>query len=142
MTDDDFDYQAYTRENPPNPARINYGKEARERRRAAAIARLATQTERSCSVELLALEKPTLQMVNANQSKPIEEWEAVYPELWLLIEVTREDFSQVYEGKLLAVAESPAEFIELKKSLRQQKIVNLTTRGDALSEQPAIWTKL
>ena len=80
--------------------------------------------------------------MNSEQIKAIAEWEAAYPETWLLIEVTREDFSQVYEGKLLALAESPVEFIELKKSLRQQKIVNLTTRGETQGEQPAIWTKL
>lgn len=90
----------------------------------------------------MTLEKLSLQIINSAQSKPITEWEAAYPEMWLLIEVTREDFSQVYEGRLLALAEDPAEFIELKKSLKQKQIVNLTTRGVVLSEQPAIWTKL
>ena len=80
--------------------------------------------------------------MNSEQIKSIADWETAYPETWLLIEVTREDFSQVYEGKLLALAEDPVEFIELKKSLKQQQIVNLTTRGVSAKEQPAIWTKL
>lgn len=80
-------------------------------------------------MEALTIETPTLQLVNANQIQSIEEWEASYPEKWLLIEVTREDFSQVYEGKLLAVAENAVEFIELKKVLKQKHIVNLTTHG-------------
>lgn len=87
-------------------------------------------------------ETPTLQMVKAAHSQAIEEWETAYPGKWLLIEVTREVFSQVYEGKLLALADNPAEFIDLKKSLRQQKIVNLTTCGETRSESAASWPKL
>jgi len=36
IKDDDFDYPAYFRENPPDPAKIQRGLEARERRRRAA----------------------------------------------------------------------------------------------------------
>jgi len=36
IKDDDFDYQTYFRENPPDPAKIQRGLEAREQRRRAA----------------------------------------------------------------------------------------------------------
>jgi len=36
IKEDDFDYQTYTRENPPDPVKIQRGIEARERRREAA----------------------------------------------------------------------------------------------------------
>lgn len=142
MNDDEFDYQAWMRENPPDPSKIRSGIEGRNARREAFIKSREMRTERSSQMEPLAIEKPTLQLVNSKQIKAIEEWEAAYPETWLLIEVTREDFSQVYEGKLLALANDPAEFIELKKSLRQNRIVNLTTRGVPADEQATIWTKL
>ena len=86
--------------------------------------------------------KATLQFINASSVKSISEWENSYPDLWLLIEVTREDFSQVYEGKLLAVAENSLEFASLKQSLKQKQIINLTTRGTPSTMEPAVWAKL
>src|SRR2546422_1732465 len=62
-----------------------------------------------------AEEKPTLRMINAKEARPIEEWKRLYQEQALFIEVTKEDFSKVYEGKLIATAESSIEFIDLDK---------------------------
>ena len=56
---------------------------------------------------------------------PIAEWQELYPERWLLIEVTKEDFSQIYEGKLIATAENSVEFLHLDKT----GLVTLTTYG-------------
>jgi hypothetical protein len=83
-----------------------------------------------------AEEKPTLRMINAQEAKPIEAWQALYPELALFIEVTKEDFSKVYEGKLIATAESSVEFLDLHKDYRQRDVVNLTTYGKSIGEQP------
>jgi uncharacterized protein (DUF4415 family) len=41
----DFDYQAYTRETPPDPSKINDGTAARELRRAAAMLRQAVRID-------------------------------------------------------------------------------------------------
>lgn len=43
--EEDFDYQAYTRDNPPDPAKIRYGIEARRQRVAAAMKRPAVRVE-------------------------------------------------------------------------------------------------
>ncbi len=86
----------------------------------------------------IAEEKPTLRMINSTEIKPIEEWEEMYPELSLLIEVTREDIHQIYEGKLIATAENSIEFLEIKNDLRKKKVVNLTTRGVFLGPQPVV----
>ena len=43
---------------------------------------------------------PTLRVVNAEEIKPIQVWERLYPDLWMLIEVTSHDEWEVYEGKL------------------------------------------
>jgi hypothetical protein len=91
---------------------------------------------------ILAEEKSTLQIFNSDQVKSISDWENSFPDIWMLIEVTREDFSQVYEGKLLASAENPVEFSSLKQSLKQKQIVNLTTRGISSNAKSAVWTKL
>lgn len=86
----------------------------------------------------IAEEKPTLRMVNSTEIRPIKEWEEMYPELWLLIEVTREDTHQIYEGKLIATAENAIEFLEIKNDLRREGIINLTTRGLFPGPQPIV----
>jgi hypothetical protein len=83
-----------------------------------------------------AAEKPTLQIINAKQALPVAKWQELYPAQALFIEVTKEDFSQVYEGKLIATAEDPIEFLDLRKDFRRRNIVNLTAYGDLIGEQP------
>lgn len=81
--------------------------------------------------------KDSLRILNSDERRPIEELERSYPDLWLFIEVTREDEWEVYEGKLVATAEDPIEFVELGKSYSDRGIVNLTTRGVYTEPQPA-----
>ena len=45
MEDDTFDYQAWMRETPPDPAKIHRGTEARQRRVAAAMLRRAVRID-------------------------------------------------------------------------------------------------
>lgn len=73
----------------------------------------------------------TLRLINERESKPIRELEQTYPGLWLFIEVTREDVHDVYEGKLIATAEDPMEFVEIGKRYRERNVVNFTTKGDS-----------
>ena len=83
-------------------------------------------------------QEPSLQVFNTDQIRPIGEWERQYPDLWLLIEVTREDIWEIYEGKLIATAQHPIEFVEIGKSLRNRGIVHLTTRGVYTKPQPVL----
>ncbi|MEN3331710.1 MAG: hypothetical protein V7641_1075 [Blastocatellia bacterium] len=80
----------------------------------------------------------TLQMINSKESKAISEWEQLYPDRWLFIEVTREDEWEIYEGKLIATAEDSIEFLELGKSYDERNIVSLVTRGNYTKPQPAL----
>lgn len=86
----------------------------------------------------IAGEKPTLRMVNAVESKTIEEWEQLYPERWLFIEVTQRDVHNIYEGKLIATAENSIEFLDLGKEYDEKQIVNYRTRGISLIEPPLL----
>lgn len=83
-----------------------------------------------------AKEKPTLQMINTEEALPIAELQRRYPEQALLIEVTKEDFSQVYEGKLIATAERSIEFLDLDKECERRGIVTLTAYGDPRDPRP------
>ena len=85
-----------------------------------------------------AREKPTLRMINAEEAKTIEEWQELYPELALYIEVTKEDFSKIYEGKLIATAENSIEFLDLDKDPDRRDVVHLTTYGKPIGEQPIL----
>ena len=77
-------------------------------------------------METALLEKPSLRFVNADEVRPVEFWEGRYPNLWLFIEVTGGD---AYQGRLIATADDPIEFVEIGKEYRNQRILNLTTRG-------------
>ena len=80
---------------------------------------------------------PTLQIINAEEIRPIPEWESLYPDLWMLIEVTREDEWEVYEGKLIATAVDPMELIDVGRGYDERGIATLETRGNYAEPQPA-----
>lgn len=77
-------------------------------------------------------------MINSEEVKPIADWEKLYPEVWLFIEVTREDMWEVYEGKLIATADDPMEFLDLDKDYNERGVVTLTTKGVSISESPTV----
>ncbi|HWC76817.1 MAG TPA: hypothetical protein VG778_05115, partial [Blastocatellia bacterium] len=83
-------------------------------------------------------QKPTLKMIDSTDSKPIAEWERLYPDLWLFIEVTNEDEWEPYEGRLVCTAKESLEFVEIAKSYHERGVSNLTTRGDYTEPQPAL----
>ncbi len=84
------------------------------------------------SVAMIEDEK-TLSFINSQDSKPIAEWKRLYPTSCLFIEVTREDEWEVYEGKLIAIAEDSIEFVELAKAYEEQGLVCLVGWGDGVS---------
>lgn len=83
-----------------------------------------------------AEEKPTLRIINADQAMPIEKWQELYPGQSLFIEVTKEDFSKIYEGKLIATADDSIEFLDLDKSYEGNGRVYLTTYGNPIDPRP------
>ena len=87
-------------------------------------------------MEPLAIEKPVVQLVNSAEIKPVEEWEDLYPETWLLIEITKDDPWEGYEGKLIAAATDPMGLVEIGIEYDKRKVVTLTTRGISLNQEP------
>jgi hypothetical protein len=79
----------------------------------------------------------TLRVINAEERKPICDWETMYPDIWMLIEVTRYDEWEVYEGKLIATAVDPMELVDIGRSYDERGIVTLETRGVYTEPQPA-----
>ena len=89
-------------------------------------------------MERVRVQTPTLQVINSDEVKAIREWENAYPDVWLFIEVTREDEWEVYEGKLTAIAEDPMEFLEMDREYNERDIVTLTTKGVTNGEMPVV----
>lgn len=79
-----------------------------------------------------ARKKPTLRIINSEQAYPIEKWQELYQGLALFIEVTKEDFSKIYEGKLIATAEDSIEFLELDKNCEGDGKLYLTAYGEPI----------
>ena len=75
-------------------------------------------------------ETQTLRLLNSTESKPIAEWKRMYPKSCLFIEVTQEDEWEVYEGKLIAMAEDSLEFLELAKAYDEQGLISLVCWGE------------
>ena len=85
-----------------------------------------------------AAEKPTLRLINAEQAQTIEQLQELHPGQALFIEVTKEDFSKTYEGKLIATAEDSIEFLDLHKQCEGNGKVYLTAYGVSLDPHIAL----
>lgn len=72
---------------------------------------------------VLRIGDPAPRAIELSETRPIHEWQKLYPHFWMLIEVTREDESGVSEGKLVTVAEDAAEFRDAVLSDRDRYLV-------------------
>jgi len=77
---------------------------------------------------------PTLRVVNAEEIKPIEVWERLYPDPRCLLNLLAK-MNGKYEGKLIATAVDPMELVG--RSYDERGIVTLETRGEYTEPQPA-----
>ncbi len=81
---------------------------------------------------------PTLRMVNSTEEKSPAEWEELYPDLRMILEVTQEDQWEVYKARLIATAEDDAELIDIARSYDQEGTVYMITRGNSKGDQPLV----
>lgn len=66
---------------------------------------------------------PEVQIVESKEERPIEEWQQLYPDLWLLLEVTEEDVWEIYKARLIAVSPVDMDLAPLwQEYTRQGKI--------------------
>ena len=65
-------------------------------------------------------------VINAQEERPISEWQQLYPDLWLLLEVTREEEGELLKGRLIAVDPDDVNLVNLwQEYARQGKITAL-----------------
>ncbi len=64
-----------------------------------------------------------LQIINAQEERPLAEWQQLYPDLWLLLEVTEEEEGEPQKGRLIAVDPDDVNLVPLwQEHARQGKI--------------------
>ena len=65
-------------------------------------------------------------VINALEERPLAVWQELYPERWLLVEVTYEEDSEPLTGRLLAAASTDMALVSLWQTHTQQgKIIAL-----------------
>ena len=42
-------------------------------------------------------------IINAQEERPLAQWQEMYPDVWLLLEVTEEDEREILKCRLIAV---------------------------------------
>jgi len=110
INDDDFDYPAYFRENPPDPAKIQRGLEAREQHRKAATPKTVVAIEDDIIAEfkqLVPQEQEYRQLIN----QALREW-LVAKEVKKLVRAEPQQVVQQALTLIQSKAELPKSSIE------------------------------
>ena len=76
---------------------------------------------------LQTLSKPAEpRVINAQEERPLAEWQELYPDLWLLLEVTEEDEGEILKCRLIAVDPEDMNLVPLRQEYgRQGKITGM-----------------
>ena len=76
---------------------------------------------------LQTLSKPAEpRIINAHEERPLEEWQEMYPDLWLLVEVTEETKWEILKCRLIAVDPEDMNLVPLwQEAARQGKITGM-----------------
>ena len=75
---------------------------------------------------------------NGRAEKTIREWERLYPDMWILLEVTEQVNDEPVRGKVIATARDPEEFQTEWKGHRGKGVLTMLTYGPPLEPGPAV----
>ena len=76
--------------------------------------------------------------LNGAVEKTIQEWEKLYPDTWILLEVTEQANEEPVRGKVIATARDPEKFQRQWKKYRQAGVLTMLTFGAPLKPGPAV----
>jgi hypothetical protein len=69
---------------------------------------------------------PEVHIIESQEEHSIEEWQELYPDLWLLLEVTEEDTWEIYKARLIAVSPVDMDLVPLwQEYQRKGKITGM-----------------
>ena len=75
---------------------------------------------------------------NGHAEKTVREWERLYPDSWILLEVTAQVNDEPVRGKLIATARDPKQFHREWKRQRELGVRTMLTFGAPLQPRPAV----
>lgn len=70
--------------------------------------------------------------------KTVREWERLFPDTWILLEVTEQDNSEPVRGKVLATGRDPEDFQDIWKKHRANGVLTMLTFGPPLKSGPSV----
>jgi hypothetical protein len=79
-----------------------------------------------------------LRRKNGAAEKTIREWEKLYPDTWILLEVTEQTNDEPLRGKVIATARDPEAFQRQWKKYREKGVLTMLTFGPPLQPGPAV----
>lgn len=86
-----------------------------------------------------ALNKPAEpQLINAQEERPLAEWQQLYPDLWLLLEVTEEDEGEPHKGRLIAVDPEDITLVPLRQECGRHGKITAMIHGVYTEPGPTV----
>ena len=88
---------------------------------------------------LQTLSKPAEpRIIETQEERPLEEWQELYPDLWLLLEVTEEDEGEILKCRLIAVDPEDTNLVPLWREAAQQGKITAMFHGVYTEPGPTV----
>lgn len=78
------------------------------------------------------------QVINAQEERSLAEWQQLYPDLWLLLEVTEEDEGEPQKGRLIAVDAEDMNLVPLRQEYGRRGKITAMIHGIYTEPGPTV----
>ncbi len=78
------------------------------------------------------------QIIDAQEERSLEEWQQLYPDLWLLLEVTEEEEREPRKGRLVAVDPDDVNLVPLWQEYGRQGKITAMIHGVYTEAGPTV----
>ena len=78
------------------------------------------------------------QVIEAQEERSLAEWQQLYPDLWLLVEVTEEDEWEPLKGRLIAVDPEDMNLVPLRQEYGRQGKITAMIHGVYIEPGPTV----
>ena len=78
------------------------------------------------------------QIIDAQEERSLEEWQQLYPDLWLLLEVTEEEEREPRKGRLVAVDPDDVNLVPLWQEYERQGKITAMVHGAYTEAGPTV----
>ncbi len=78
------------------------------------------------------------QIINAQEERSLAEWQQLYPDLWLLLEVTEEEEGEPRKGRLIAVDPEDINLVPQWQECERQGKITAMIHGVYTEKGPTV----